>query len=241
MTINATRVAAASLGSTNLTPTLKATRVAGVVLGNVPTPQVLVTGVAAVVLGNLPAPTQMFTRACVSILASRTPLYRFTDMILTDVFPYDISYNSVGSTRFATDVIVVDSGDDQRMSAGTQPLMEYDVAYGVRTMEQLPALIAFFRAMRGRLYAFNYRDHVDYTSLGRDDLRGAQRAADHAIDQAIGIGDGTTMTFQLTKTYSRRRQARRRCGRSRPEPDHREGRHQRRQVTNWTVNATRAS
>ena len=49
------------------------------------------------------------------ILATRTPLYEFIPLILSDVFPFDISYNSVGSTRFATDVVMVDSGDDQRI------------------------------------------------------------------------------------------------------------------------------
>ena len=144
----------------------------------------------------------MFTRACVSILASRTPLYTYTDMILTDVFPYDISYNSVGSIRFATDVIVVDSGADQRVSRWAQPLMEYDIAYGVRTMEQLSALIAFFRAMNGRLYTFMYQDHLDFTSSVATTYEARSAPPISATDQNIGTGDGTTTTFQLSKTYS---------------------------------------
>ena len=131
--------------------------------------------------GNTPPSKRYFTQVCVQILSTRTPMYGFTNVILSDVFPDDISYNSVGSTRFATDVIVVDCGDDQRVGRWDQPLMEYDVAYGVRTMEQLTALITFFRAMRGRLYAFNYRDHVDYTSSVAVAYEARAGASDHGV------------------------------------------------------------
>jgi uncharacterized protein (TIGR02217 family) len=123
-------------------------------------------------------------------------------VILPDVFPYDISYNSVGSTRFATDVIVVDSGDDQRTSRWDQPLMEYDISYGVRTMEQLHALISFFRAVRGRLYAFNFKDPVDHSSSQAVATEARSPPPATPFDQQIGLGDGLTYQFPLAKTYS---------------------------------------
>ena len=75
--------------------------------------------------------------------------------------------------------------------------MEYDVAYGVRTMEQLMALITFFRAMRGRTYAFNYRDNVDYTSSIPTAFEARAAPAIGPYDQWIGTGDGSTTVFQL--------------------------------------------
>ena len=93
-----------------------------------------VTQVNGAVAAYHPPSTPRVTQVSFYILATRSPNYRFISMVLPDVFPNDISYNSVGSTRFATDVIVVDSGDDQRVQRWSQPLMEYDVAYGVRTM-----------------------------------------------------------------------------------------------------------
>ena len=68
--------------------------------------------------GNQPAPLVHFTNVEATYLAIRAPNLKWIPMILDDVFPNDISYNSVGTIRFATDVIVVDSGDDQRISGG---------------------------------------------------------------------------------------------------------------------------
>jgi uncharacterized protein (TIGR02217 family) len=172
------------------------------VVGDVPNVKRYFTTANVDVHGNTPPANRYFTQLCIQILSTRTPTYEFTNVILSDVFPDDISYNSVGSTRFATDVIVVDSGDDQRIGRWDQPLMEYDVAFGVRTMEQLTALITFFRAMRGRLYAFNYRDHVDYTSSVAVAYEARQAPPITPFDQVIGQGDGQTYQFQLTKTYA---------------------------------------
>jgi uncharacterized protein (TIGR02217 family) len=123
-------------------------------------------------------------------------------MFVNEIFPRDISYNSIGATRFTTDVIVVDSGDDQRIMRWSSPLMEYDVAYGVRTMDDLHALIAFFRAMRGRFYGFLYEDNVDHLSTLAvvDMARAAPPISD--TDQVLALGDGATYVFQLIKTYA---------------------------------------
>jgi uncharacterized protein (TIGR02217 family) len=145
---------------------------------------------------------RIVTQIYCSVLMTVSPSYEFTDMILSDVFPYDISYNSIGSTRFSTDVIVVDSGNDQRIQRWSQPLMEYDISYGVRTMEQLQALVSFFRAMRGRLYAFDYYDHLDASSSTAVIYEARTVPTPTAFDQVIGVGDGSTYVFQLQKTYA---------------------------------------
>lgn len=160
------------------------------------------TEVWAVVIGVLPKPDIIATQIYMNVVSSFTPLYEFIPVIVSDVFPNDISYNSVGSTRFATDVIVVDSGDDQRISRWDQPLMEYDVAYGVRTMEQLHALIAFFRAMKGRKFAFNYQDNVDFASTLAVLSEARTAPPIGPFDQFIGTGDDSTYIWQLTKTYA---------------------------------------
>jgi uncharacterized protein (TIGR02217 family) len=172
------------------------------VLGFDPDPTRQFTGVRSEILGHLPGPPRLFTGMYAQILATRTPLYEFIPLILADVFPFDISYNSVGSTRFATDVVMVDSGDDQRIGRWDQPLMEYDVAYGIRTMEQLLALIAFFRAMRGRLYAFCYQDNTDYTSSFPVAYEARKAPPITPADQVQMSGDASTYIFQLIKTYA---------------------------------------
>ncbi|MBY0560015.1 DUF2460 domain-containing protein [Hyphomicrobium sp.] len=135
------------------------------------------------------------------VMFSRTPDFRWIEMLVYEVFPFDISYSSIGATRFTTDVTVVDSGDDQRNARWSQPLMEYDVAYGVRTMEQLQGLIAFFRAVKGRLYSFLYLDNTDYksTQAVREEARSTPDT--HWTDQPLGTGDGLTKVFQLQKKY----------------------------------------
>lgn len=136
------------------------------------------------------------------VMFTRTPDFRWLEMLIREVFPFDISFNSIGATRFQTDVTMVDSGDDQRNSRWTQPLMEYDIAYGVRTREQLDGLVAFFRAMKGRQYSFLYFDNVDHTSTQAVDVEARHAPDPHWTDQLLGVGDGVTKVFQLQKKYT---------------------------------------
>jgi len=138
----------------------------------------------------------------IHVLASRTPIFEWTDVLQYEIFPKDIGYNSVGATRFATDVVVVDSGADQRTSRWDQPLLEFDVTYGVRTIEQLQLLLIFFRTMRGRRDSFLYYDHLDHTSTATAFIDNTEDFPSNPTDQYIGTGDGLTKKFQLIKTYS---------------------------------------
>jgi uncharacterized protein (TIGR02217 family) len=101
-------------------------------------------------------------------------------------FPTDISYGSSGGPEYATDVVISQSGAEQRNVNWTQARARFNVAHGVKTQAQLDALIAFFRARKGRAYGFRFKDWTDY----------------NAIAQWIGTGDGTQTAFQLTKLYS---------------------------------------
>lgn len=186
------------------------------------------------VMGQVPAPIVHLGRAVMQVLCTHTPNYARIPVIVSDVFPYDISYDSVGSTRFATDVLVVDSGDDQRTQRWDQPVMEYDVAYGVRTMEQLIALVAFFRSMRGRAIAFNYQDNVDYTSSIPTRFESRAAPPITPFDQGFAVGDSNTMTFQLYKTYATATQTQPRPI-TRPIPGTTRIGVNGVEVTNWTV------
>lgn len=139
--------------------------------------------------------------ATVHILATRTQLFHWNEMLYYEVFPRDIGYNSVGATRYNTDVIVVDSGVDQRLSRWDQPLMEYDVAYGVRTIEQLQRLNIFFRTMRGRKFSFLFYDPLDHTSGELHEIDYTEDFPADPTDQFIADGDHNKKAFQLIKTY----------------------------------------
>lgn len=171
----------------------------------------IAAGISVNIISNRPALAESVTPDqdhiythlnSVHVLATRTRTFNWIEMLQYDIFPKDIGYNSIGATRFATDVAVVDSGADQRTSRWDQPLMEYDVAYGVRDIDQLQRLNIFFRAMRGRLYSFLYYDPLDHTSRATDQIDYTENFPADPTDQLIATGDGSTKSFQLVKTYS---------------------------------------
>ena len=100
-------------------------------------------------------------------------------------FPTDIAYGAVGGPEYSTDIVITQSGFEQRNANWSQARGSYNVAHGVKTQAQLNTLIAFFRARKGRADGFRFKDWTDYQITA----------------QAIGTGDGSTKTFQLVKTY----------------------------------------
>lgn len=101
-------------------------------------------------------------------------------------FPTDIAYGSGGGPEYSTDIVITQSGYEQRNANWSQARARYNVAHGVKTQAQLDVLIAFFRARRGRADGFRFKDWTDYRATG----------------QAIGTGDASTTAFQLVKTYA---------------------------------------
>jgi uncharacterized protein (TIGR02217 family) len=109
-------------------------------------------------------------------------------------FPLDVSLGSRGGPRRRTDIVTLASGREQRNARWAHSLRRYDAGLGVRTLDALHAVIAFFEERRGRLYGFRFRDRADCRS-------GPPSQVPAATDQRIGTGDGATATFQLVKTY----------------------------------------
>ena len=101
-------------------------------------------------------------------------------------FPTDIGYGSAGGPEYSTDVVITQSGYEQRNANWSEARAKYNVAYGVKTQTQLNSLIAFFRARKGKADGFRFKDWVDYQVTG----------------QVIGVGNTVLTTFQLVKTYT---------------------------------------
>lgn len=99
------------------------------------------------------------------------------------VFPADISYGMAGGPEYSTDVIVTKNGLEQRNCNWSRPKYRYNVAYGIRTKEQLDKLICFFRAHKGKAVGFRFKDWVDYK----------------AHNQSLKLID--PFNFQLIKNY----------------------------------------
>lgn len=101
-------------------------------------------------------------------------------------FPPDISYGSAGGPEYATDIVASQSGYEQRNVNWEQARARFNVAHGVKNKAQLDALIAFFRARKGRAYGFRFKDWTDY----------------QATLEPLGTGNGVTTQFQLVKRYT---------------------------------------
>lgn len=111
-------------------------------------------------------------------------------------FPIAISRASTGGPERRTDVVVLGSGAEERNARWANSRRVYNAGWGIKSLDDLDAVVAFFEERRGRLYGFRWRDPLDWKSC-------APSAESAATDQRIGTGDGTTRTFQLQKVYGR--------------------------------------
>lgn len=109
-------------------------------------------------------------------------------------FPTAISRGSSGGPERRTEIVATGSGAEERNSRWADSRRRYDAGVGVASLDDLHEVIAFFEARRGRLRAFRFKDHADWKSC-------APGASVSALDQAIGTGDGTQVSFQLVKRY----------------------------------------
>ncbi|HEV2561918.1 MAG TPA: DUF2460 domain-containing protein [Rhizomicrobium sp.] len=110
-------------------------------------------------------------------------------------FPTAISFHSSGGPERKTEIVTLGSGFEERNAVWANSRRRYDVGYGVKTLDDLHAVIGFFEARMARLYGFRLKDFSDYKSC-------APGASGAPTDQAIGTGDGSTTQFQLVKTYA---------------------------------------
>ncbi|MHC5053636.1 MAG: DUF2460 domain-containing protein [Planctomycetota bacterium] len=110
-------------------------------------------------------------------------------------FPTGISYGSRGGPGFATNIIEIDSGAEERVARWSAPRRRYDVSYGVRSKADLSALITFYIARQGAAYGFRYKDWLDFTSASD------HRSAPTNTDVTLGTGGASETDFQLIKKY----------------------------------------
>ena len=109
-------------------------------------------------------------------------------------FPPAISRGSSGGPERQTEIVALASGREERNTRHVHSRRRYNAGFGVATLDDIHAIVAFFEERRGRLHGFRWKDHADFKSC----VAGGTISVD---DQAIGTGDGTTAAFQLIKTY----------------------------------------
>lgn len=109
-------------------------------------------------------------------------------------FPVEVALGARGGPERRTEIVTLASGREERNARWALSRRKYDAGYGVRSIEALSAIVAFFEERRGRLYGFRFRDRLDWTSAPRN-------APPLPTDQPLGTGNGVEREFQLVKRY----------------------------------------
>ncbi len=110
-------------------------------------------------------------------------------------FPAPLSVGSSGGPERRTEIVTLNNGFEERNSPWAHSRRRYDAGLGVRSLDDLAEVMAFFEARQGQLYGFRWKDWTDFKSC-------APSARPSVLDQRIGTGDGSTAAFDLVKQYS---------------------------------------
>ncbi len=109
-------------------------------------------------------------------------------------FPANLSFGSVGGPERRTEVVTLANGFEERNTPWAHSRRRYEAGAGLRTLDDIETLIAFFEARGGRMHGFRWKDWSDYKSC-------PPSRHPSPLDQVIGRGDGVTTRFFLSKTY----------------------------------------
>lgn len=109
-------------------------------------------------------------------------------------FPESLSLGSSGGPERRTEIITLNNGYEERNSPWAHSRRRFDAGLGIRSLDDLAEVIAFFEARHGQLHGFRWKDWTDFKSC-----RPSSEPA--PFDQEIGRGDGVRTTFRLCKSY----------------------------------------
>lgn len=109
-------------------------------------------------------------------------------------FPAPLSIGSSGGPERRTEIVELNNGFEERNSPWAHSRRRYDAGLGVRSLDDLSEVIAFFEARRGQLFGFRWKDWVDFKSC-------APSGKPNAFDIVVGSGDGISKEVQLRKIY----------------------------------------
>ena len=101
-----------------------------------------------------------------------------------------IIYRTDGGAQFSTDIVVMNSGFEQRNQNWQYARGKWDFGDRKLPQSELTEVINFFRARAGMAQGFLFKDWSDY-----------QVTAANGVMGPLGIGTGLA-TYQLTKNYS---------------------------------------
>lgn len=100
-------------------------------------------------------------------------------------FPDCVSFGSSGGPGFSTNVVEFDSGIVSTNAEWDQLRARYTVSFENTPPDEMKLVEDFFYTAKGKAIGFRFKDWKDY----------------QIVQQNIGVGDGTTTSFQLFKRY----------------------------------------
>jgi uncharacterized protein (TIGR02217 family) len=109
-------------------------------------------------------------------------------------FPAPLSKGSTGGPERRTEIVTLSNGFEERNSPWAHSRRRYDAGLGVRSLDDLAEVVAFFEARHGQLYGFRWKDWTDFKSS-------QPSATPGPLDQVLGTGDGVRTSFALCKHY----------------------------------------
>jgi uncharacterized protein (TIGR02217 family) len=99
-------------------------------------------------------------------------------------FPPYVARGATGGPGFSTTIVSLASGKEQRNALWANSRGKWDISTGIRTREQMQAVIAHFYIVKGRAWSFRFKDWNDHD----------------ATDQAMVEVSSTV--WQLVKRYN---------------------------------------
>jgi len=142
--------------------------------------------VYTVSLPPVPAPDFFFQQAYSVVLDSA---------FSPPIYPLTLSYNSISTIRYFTEIIANRGGDEQRNISWPTPIYEFDLTQDVQRWEDLNKIISLFKTTKGRELTFLVKDPFDFRTAKIN-------IAVTRNDEFVAIGDGVTGIYNLQKTYS---------------------------------------
>src|SRR5690606_30161333 len=78
--------------------------------------------------------------------------------------PARLAFGSTGGVERRTEITTLASGFERRSTPWAQGRRRYLIGAGLRSLDDMAELTAFFEARRGRLHGFRFRDFADCKS-----------------------------------------------------------------------------
>jgi uncharacterized protein (TIGR02217 family) len=103
---------------------------------------------------------------------------------------------------YNTDVIELNSGNEQRNAIWTYPRHKYDIGVGIKDDFDLDATRDMFYRAKGRLRTFNFLDHNDHLSCIPQGTISDTDQPMYGVTSGLPYGDGSETQFQAGKYYA---------------------------------------